>query len=192
MKLFAPAKKALVLALLLCAVAPIVAFAADEKPAVLQDFKYRVTGLFAPDRVEDLRKLVAQLPDVKLVSVDYKSAEAVFSYDPAKLGGGGKPEKAMERLDNLVRNASRSTFGIKPLCTTPRDQLTLIEVGVLGLDCKGCAFAAYEAVAKLDGVEQATASFKIGLVTALIDPKKTDRAAIEAALKQRQVELKKP
>ena len=168
------------------------ASAADATPALPHEFKYRVTGLFAPVRVDDLRKLVAQLPDVKLVSVDFKSAEAVFSYDPAKLGGGGKPEKAMERLDNLVRNASRSTFGIKPLCTTPRDQLTLIEVGVLGLDCKGCAFAAYEAVAKLDGVEQATASFKIGLVTALIDPKKTDRAAIEAALKQRQVELKKP
>ena len=181
-----------ILSSLACAAAAVTTFAADEKPATTQDFKYRITGLFATDRVDDLRKAVAQLPDVKLISVDFKTAEAVFSYDSTKVGGGGKPDKAAERLDNLIRNASRSTFGIKPLCTTPRDQLTLIEVGVLGLDCKGCAFAAYEAVAKLDGVEQATASFKIGLVTALIDPKKTDRAAIEAALKQRQVELKKP
>ena len=62
---------------------------------------------------------------------------------------------------------------------------------MFGLDCKGCALAAYESIAKLDGVEQATVNFKVGLVTAMIDPKKTDRAALEAALKQKQVELKK-
>ena len=156
-----------------------------------EDFRHRVTGLFALDRVEDFQKLIAQLPDVKLVSVDFKTAEATFSYD-AKALGGGKPEKALERLDTLVRQASRSTFGIRPLSTTPRDQLTRVEIGVLGLDCKGCALAAYEAVAKLDGVEQATASFKDGRVTALIDPKKTNRAALEAALVAKRVELKAP
>ncbi|MST00672.1 MAG: cation transporter [Pedosphaera sp.] len=180
-----------ILSALACAAAALTTFAADEKPATPQEFKHRVTGLFSTDRVDDLGKVAAQLPDVKLISVDFKTAEAVFSYDSTKVGGGGKPDKAAERLDNLIRNASRSTFGIKPLCTTPRDQLKLIEIGVFGLDCKGCALAAYESIAKLDGVEQATVNFKVGLVTAMIDPKKTDRAALEAALKQKQVELKK-
>ena len=49
-----------------------------------------------------------------------------------------------------------------------------------------------EAIYKIDGVEQATASFKAGLVTALINPEKTNRAALEEALKMKQVELKAP
>ena len=49
--------------------------------------------------------------------------------------------------------------------------------------------AAYEAVYKLDGVERATASFREGRVTALIDPSKTDRKALEDALKKRGVSL---
>jgi copper chaperone CopZ len=81
---------------------------------------------------------------------------------------------------------------VKPLSPTPRDQLTRVEIGVLGLDCRGCALGAYEAVAKLDGVEQATASFKEGRVVAWIDPKKTDRATLEAALKKKNIELKSP
>ena len=177
-----------IMAALLCMLLAATAFAAEEKPAQPQEFKHRVTGLFQPDRVEDLGRLLAQLPEVKLVSVDFKSAEAVFSYDAAKLGGG-KPEKALEHLDNLVRNASRSTFGIKPLSATLREKLTPVEIGVFGLDCKACALVAYEAVAKIDGVEQATASFKEGRVTALIDGTKTRRESLVEALKKAHVEI---
>ena len=42
------------------------------------------------------------------------------------------------------------------------------------------------------GVAQATASFREGRITALIDPAQTNRAALETALKQRNVELKSP
>lgn len=42
---------------------------------------------------------------------------------------------------------------------------------------------------RLEGVEQATASFKNGLVTAWIDASKTDRAKLEMELKQRGVEV---
>ena len=41
-----------------------------------------------------------------------------------------------------------------------------MEMGVTGIDCKACRLAVYEIVAKLDGDEHATASFKYGLVTA--------------------------
>jgi hypothetical protein len=42
---------------------------------------------------------------------------------------------------------------------------------------------------RLDGVEQATARFQDGLVTAWIDGSKTDRAKLEMELKQRGVEV---
>ena len=100
------------------------------------------------------------------------------------------PEQIIERFDNLLKQASRHTFGIKPLCATSREQLTLLEIPVIGLDCKACSLAAYEAVYKLEGVEQATASFREGLVTAWIHPEKTDRAAVEEALLNRNVTLK--
>jgi copper chaperone CopZ len=157
-----------------------------------QPLKYRVTGLFSPDREADLRETVKKLPDVKVVSIDFKHAEVTFSFDPSQLVPKGKPEQVLERLDNLIRTNSFSTFSVKPLSTTPKDKLTRIEIGVVGLDCKGCCLAAYEAVAKVEGVEQATASFKDGLVTASIDPAKTNRAALEAALKKARVELKSP
>ena len=172
----------------LCVTLVATTFAADEKPAPPQEFKHRVTGLFQPDRVDDLRKVVAPLSDVTLVSVDFKSAEAVFNYAAAKLGEG-KPEKALEHLDNLIRNASRSTLGIKPLSATPREKLTPVEISVLGLDCKACALVAYEAVARVDGVEQATVSFKEGRVAAMIDGTKTKREALIEALKKARVEV---
>jgi len=164
--------------------------AADDKPAMPQTVRHQVTGLFSPDRVDDLREAMVEMPDIKLISVEYDKAEAVFEYDPAKAFVGAKPDQVVERFNNTLRGVTRGTFGIKPLAALPPDKLQRIEISVVGLDCKGCSLGAYEAVYKLDGVERATASFKTGLVIALVDPTKTNRAALEEALKQRRVELK--
>ena len=83
----------------------------------------------------------------------------------------------------------QGTFGLKPPSSTPKNQLKRVEIPVLGLDCKACCLAAYEIVARLDGVEQATASFKEGRISALIDPKRIQITQIEAALKERGVTL---
>jgi hypothetical protein len=160
-------------------------------PAEPQTFKYRVTGLFDHERENDLREAAKKMTDVSIVSIDFDVAEVTFSYDPEKLFQKGTKEKdRLERFDGLLRQASSHTFGAKPLSTTPKEKLTRVQIAVVGPDCKGCCLAAYEYVAKVDGVEQATASFKDGLVTALIDPEKTNRAALEDALKKRQVQLK--
>jgi copper chaperone CopZ len=163
------------------------AFASAEPPTV----KVRVTGLFAKDREKELRDIFAeQLPDVKIVSVDFDHAEAVLSFEPEKVFPKVKPADVLKQIDQKVRTASSSTFTILPASTTPRDKLTRVEIGVVGLDCQACCLAAYEIVAKIDGVDQATASFKEGRITALIDPVKTEKAKLEAALKQRNVTLK--
>jgi copper chaperone CopZ len=64
-----------------------------------------------------------------------------------------------------------------------------VEIPIVGLDCKACSLAVYEILFRLKGVEQATASFKAGKATALIDPKQIDRAELEMALRQRGVQL---
>jgi copper chaperone CopZ len=166
--------------------------AAADKPAEPQEFKHRVTGLFAPDREADLGAALEKIPAVKLVRLDFNHAEAVFSYDPVVAFKGTKPEKIVERFNEILRNASRHTIGIAPLDPTPKDKLTRIEIPVFVLDCKACSLAAYETVYKIDGVAAATAEFKQSRVTALIDTNRTDRAAIEAALKKRDITVKKP
>jgi copper chaperone CopZ len=160
--------------------------------AAAQPVKHQITGLFSTDREPDLREAFENIPQIKLISIDFKNAEATFEYDPAKVFPGAKPEQIVQKLDALLKSASNRTFGIKPLRTLPLEKLQLIEIPVAGLDCKACCLAAYEAIYKLDGVERATASFRDGLVTALIDPEKTNRSRLEAALKQRGVQLKAP
>jgi copper chaperone CopZ len=166
--------------------------AADDKPAPPGQVKHQITGLFMKEREQDLREAVEKMPQVKLVSVDFANAEATFEYDPAKAFPGAKPAQVPERLDNLLKSASNHTFGVKPLRSAPLDRLREVEIPVAGLDCKACCLAAYEAIYTLEGVEKATASFREGRVTALIDPEKTDRAKLEDALKKRGVQLKAP
>lgn len=167
--------------------------AADAPQSERPPIKHQITGLFQPDREQDLKDLFEKradkFPGIKLVSIDFANAEATFDYDPAKVFPGAKPEQIVERFDNLLRDATRHTFGVKPLCPVERDKLKRIEIPVVGLDCKACSLAAYEMVYKLKGVEMATASFKTGKVTAWIDPEKIDQAEIEMVLKQRGVQL---
>jgi len=167
--------------------AGMVNWTAAAEPAVAT---YRVTGMFSPDREDDLRRLIDRIPDLDVTEINYDRSEAVLRFDPARLFPGAKPEQVVERLDQLIRSSSSSTFGIRPRCTIPREKLEYVEIPVVGLDCKGCSLGAYEAVARLDGVEQATASFQLGLVTAWIDPARTHRTALEEALKKRNVQLK--
>jgi copper chaperone CopZ len=163
---------------------------AEGKPAELQPVKFRITGLFSPDREADLKEVLKQIPEVTLVQVDFKTSEASFTFDSAKAFPGAKPEQIVEQFDNRLRSASRHTLGIRAVCSIPREKLMFVEIPVVGLDCKGCCLAAYESIYKLEGVEQATASFKVGLITAWIDPEKTNREKLEAALVQRGVTLK--
>lgn len=163
--------------------------------------KYRVTGLFQPDRVDDLHRQADKLPASKnnqpieatLADVNYDTAVVTFRYDSdAQNFKNRKPEQVYEHLNNMVRNASRGSFNLFPLSDVKPDQLREERIAVAGLDCKGCAFGAYRAVAAISGVERAVVSFKEGHVTARIDPARTNRQALVAALKQAQVDVTEP
>ncbi|MCE9564235.1 MAG: hypothetical protein K8U57_19500 [Planctomycetes bacterium] len=166
---------------------------AQDKPAVkAEQFTYRVFGLFSADREKDLREVFKELPDIKLVGVNYDEGEITVEMVPAKAFPSAKPEQVLERLDQKVRAETRSTFAVGPRRTIARDKLEQVVIPIVGLDCKACSLAAYEMIARLDGVDRVTASFKEGKVTALIDPTKTDKAKLEDVYRKRGVQLGKP
>ena len=175
-------------ALLIFAVAALPAAAAD-KPAKTERFTYRVIGLFSKDREKDLKTAFAEIPDLSLVSVNFDDGEITVAFAPARAFPGSKPEQLVERVNDKLRTASGHTFGAKPRRAVPREKLESVSIPVAGLDCKACCLAAYEIVARIDGVEQATASFKDGKITARIDPARTDRAELEMALRKRGVKV---
>ena len=179
----------------------LIGFATGPASAAETRVKCRITGLFRPDRVDDLRRQGGRLrcvegdasAELKLVDVDYDNAEATFAYDPdARPLKNAGPEQVRERIGQLLRDASKGTFSAVAPSTLPADRRQEIRIGVAGLDCKGCAFGAYRAVAKLDGVERATVDFQQGIVTARVDPAKTNREALVAALKKAEVNVLEP
>ncbi len=160
--------------------------------------EFRITGLFQPDRVADLERQAGSLTvkedhvstEVKLVKVNYELSTATFSFDPDSVHFRKKTqEQILQILNGLVRKASRSTFQLFPLSTLDVEQLVMINVEVAGLDCKGCAFGAYRAIAMKEGVERAVVSFKDGCVKVWIDPRKTNRESLVEWLKKAEVEL---
>lgn len=165
---------------------------AKDNPAKAVQATYRLVGLFSADREKDLRAAFEDIEDVTLVGVSFDEAEVTVEFVPAKAFPGAKPEQVLERFDQKLRTATRSTFSVKPRRTIARDKLEAIVIPAAGLDCKACCLAAYEAVAVIDGVYHATASFKEGRVTALIDPAKTDKSKLEEALRKKNVALGKP
>ena len=112
----------------------------------------------------------------------------IAGYNPKK---PPTEEAITKRLDDLLRAASSSTFTLRPPAAIPREKMQTVEIHVGILDCKGCRYGAYVAIAKIEGVESATVT-GAGLLTAWIDPAKTNRAALEAALKKARVELAEP
>ena len=156
---------------------------------------YRLVGLSAPEREPDLREVLKAVPDVQFVSLDVAKAEVTLRFDaeklflPAKSKTPPAPEKILERLNNLIGQASKNTFTLTARSTVPEDKLTKVEILIGVLDCKGCRYAAYQTIAKLDGVERATVSATPSAVIAWIDATKTKREALEDALKKANVEL---
>lgn len=179
------------LAALLCGLVSIAPLRAEE-----QTMTVRIIGISDPSRVEDFRTAVKSVPELQLVSVDGEKASAVLRYDVAAIITKPKPKpddlapaKILAQIDNLVGKASVRTFTVTEPTGFAEDKLAKVEVKVGVLDCKGCRYGAYIAIAKLDGVERATVNSTNRTLTAWIDPTKTNKEALVAALKKARVEL---
>ncbi len=166
-----------------------------------EESRHRIFGLSDPGRELDLREQLKSVPELELAALDLETAEATFRYDVTKLVPDAKnpptAEAIAKRLDELVKKASKHpvsgyvTFYLKPLSSVAKDQQQKIEIQ-LGLpDCKGCRYTAYLACAKLDGVENVIVSETL-LVTAWVQPSKTNREVLIAALKKVRIHLPTP
>jgi len=163
--------------------------------------QYRLTGLFQPDRVDDLRQQTSALQigsptdspaAVRLVDVNYDTTVVTFGYDPASRHfKNAKPDQVRERISNVLRSVSKGAFNIFPASELKPEQRKEERIAVAGLDCKGCAYGAYRTVASIDGVERATVSFKEGWLMASIDPARTNREALITALEKARVTVVK-
>lgn len=162
-----------------------------EEPAV----RYGIVGLFSTERKQDLRDVLAEVPEIELVDVDFDAAEVRLRYELAKLIPNTNPKKppteaeVLQRLNNLLLPASRGSFRLQPRSSVPDDKLTKLEIDIGILDCKACRFGAYRAAMRVEGVERATVSASPSRITVWIDAKKTDRAALETSLKNAGVDF---
>jgi len=161
-----------------------------------QTSTYRLVGLFEPSRAEEFRKLLAEeLPELKVDRIDFEKAEVTLRYELASLFSDGKvpkgftAEKLREKIDQTIRGKSKGTFQITWPSSVAPGQQTRVDIKVGVLDCRGCRFGVYQIVAKIDGVERASVTSDTHVLTAWIDPAKTNREALEAALKKSQVQL---
>jgi hypothetical protein len=166
------------------------------KPAMIDGsstITLRVTGLFDAARGDEFEQTLLKIPEVKLMRLDRELAVATLAYDPnCDLLKNAKPEQIIERINNRLRDATRHTMGVKAVSELSRDKLERIEIRIRGLDCQACCLAAYESLAQVEGVEQATASFREGVAVAWIDPAKANRMALEKALERRGVTFAQP
>lgn len=165
------------LLLLLCSAIVHLASAADDWPTAV----VRVLGLCYPERANDLKAELAERSELRVVSVDYDRAEVTIAYDAKRT----KP-------DDFKHLGGHRGFEIRSRGDLPFDQLAHVDIAVVGLDCKGCALGTYNAIGRIDGVYVATVDYKTGVVSTRIDPAKTNRAALEEALKKANVTLKNP
>ena len=145
--------------------------------AKLETVTYRVLGLCYPERVDELRAVLKDRP-VTIVGIDYARGEATFTHDPKELSA-----------ESLGHAVGAKGFGILPRSTVPSEKLTRIVIPVTGMDCKGCALGTYNVIARIEGVEQATVSYKEGKISLMIDPTRTNQDALEEALKKGNVML---
>ena len=175
----------------LCVLLCVATLRAEEQTTTV-----RVIGISDPSRVEDFRTAVKSVAELQLVSVDGDKATAVLRYDVSALITKPKPKpadlapaKILEQIDNLIGKASVRTFSVTGPTGIAEDKLTKVEFKVGLLDCKGCRYGAYIAIAKIEGVERAAVDSITRTLTAWIDPAKTNKEALEAALKKARVEL---
>ncbi|HET6881774.1 MAG TPA: DUF1592 domain-containing protein, partial [Pirellulales bacterium] len=165
---------------------PAAAKSADGWPTV----RLRIMGIYAPHRADFFRQAMTQANDARLLSLAGDMAEAELAYDPdSDRFRGAKAEQLPERFDQLVRNLTEHTVAAKALSAVPLERIERLEIPLIGLDCEACSLGVYDILTRIDGVEQATASFRDGKAIAWIDPSRTDREAILKLLKQRDVRI---
>lgn len=151
----------------------------------------RVLGWFESGRIAEFEQIVGRMPEVQLLSVDGEHATATLRIaSESPMFRNATKEQILERLSQRLQSDSTGRLSLRALGTMPDTQLQRIEIGVVGLDCAACSMALHDILVQSPGVVHATASFRSGTAVAWVEPGRSDRAALEAILKQRGVTLR--
>jgi hypothetical protein len=182
---------------------PVVQPVAEEAPALApfvaagEAVRYRLVGLAAAERLDDLRGYLENAPEIRLVDVDGERHEVTFEYDIRRLypqaGANHRPapDQLRNAIDQLLRRVTLGSFSLKPLLTSEaREALKREEIALTQPDCKACRLFAYQAAVKVDGVEQAQLDPAAGTLTVWLDPAKSDPQPLRDALTKAKVELR--
>ena len=169
--------------LLVCFVAMVVGCAKSSTVTV------RIIGLSDASRANDFKEVIKKVPSVKLVRFDSDKASASLDFQPATQdqksvpsGTVLPPDKVISLIDGLVGDASSHTFSVTAPTGVAEKNLSKLTYKVSINDCKGCRYAAYLAVAKLEGVDRASLDSSNNILVAWIDPTKTSKKAVGDAL----------
>ncbi|MDX1947712.1 MAG: DUF1592 domain-containing protein [Pirellulaceae bacterium] len=165
-----------------------------ERPTV----KYRLVGLSSDERRADLADFLATAPEIRLVEIDAANHEVTLAYDFARLYPLAGPnhkvsdQQLMEAINNIVKRVSLNSFSLKPLLADARGKLAREEIAISTPDCKACRICVYQAVAKVEGVEQAAIDAQTGRLTVWLDSAKATPALVREALAKAKIELAGP
>ena len=151
-----------------------------------------VLGLYSPERVPVFRDAVARLPGVRVLDLDPDTAQATVAVAPTGELRNAPPREVAERLNVAMRKATHAQFGFRLPPQVPSDRLRRVEIRVQGIHCEACNLGIYESFMRVPGVAHATASLRDGVVTALIDPSKTDRKKLVELLQKLSLDVLDP
>jgi hypothetical protein len=166
--------------------------------ALAEESRHRILGLSAPEREPDLRESMKAIPEVQLVGLDHDKAEVTLRYDFIVLFPNYNPKIPLKpgdiekRLDEKLRTATQGSFSLRPLCALPPNKLERLSIKIVIPDCKGCRLGTCNSISKIDGVELVRLGADFSEVIAWIDPMKTNREALIAAMKNARVEFPAP
>ena len=155
-------------------------------------YRWRLTSLFQPDRVEEVRQSIESMnPEIKVLDIDYETSIATFRFDAQKLYPGANTEKNLVyQFGQTLRTHTRGVVEALELPDTPLDKVQEVTIPIAGLDCRGCSYGAYLSVYKLPGVDYATANFRKGELYARIDSRTdTNEQTLREALLNKKIHL---
>ena len=154
----------------------------------------RILGLSDASRVNDFNEVIKKLPSLKIVSFDSDHATALVRYEPTimdqRLGlrsASSTPSTVIPLIDGLISAASGHTFTVTAPTEIADKNLKKLTFKVNLNDCKGCRYAAYIAVAKLEGLDRATVDSANHSLVAWIDPTKTSKKTVGDALTEARI-----
>jgi hypothetical protein len=155
----------------------------------------RLQGLHGDERKADLKRALAEMPEVQMEKLDAERQEVTLACDMTRLypqsALNHKPteEQLRQQVDNTLRRVSHGSFTLKPISAVPGDKLVRHEVAVTLQDCPPCRTFAYNTAAKVDGVEKAAFDAKANKLVVWMDPAKGDLKPVLEALEKAKIEM---